>query len=401
MNTSEFTCEVVRVTEVLPHPNADRLEIIKFETKEGGPSAYSVIHGKDQLKPNDLVVYVSVDAMVPLEGYGSACWQFLKTRLDYRKGSPTYRIKAANLRKVYSEGILLMASDHDSDTSGLMGVWTMDIDDTHRVSARFGDSVADQLGIVKYERPDPAGERSGFGTPPTRVPVISPKQFPVYEILSYRKCPFAIKDGDPVIFTEKIHGCNFRCGWLNVGMWKWPTFVIGSHRTIKSDLRSFPRRVWDWITGKSKTYKHWYGEDVWTYTAETNQFKKKLQSHPGLVIYGEVFGVTPSGKRIQDLTYGQTLQFRLIDAYDAVHGTWLTWRDLQALAVHLGVETVPVLSYQIWSEETREFMVTSAERQSSIDPDTIMEGYVIRSAASDLRVKYVSKQYAMRSDADA
>jgi RNA ligase (TIGR02306 family) len=391
MLTSEFTCEVVRVTEILPHPNADRLEIIRFSTKDGGPSAYSLVHGKDQLKVGDLGVYVSVDALVPVEGPLSDCWQFLKTRLDYRKGSGTYRIKAANLRGTYSEGIMLIG-----DPIG--DAFSIRLDGGKRiVTGEYGDDMSKDLGIVKYERPDPFETRDQAPAVPRTSKKINPSLFPVYEILSYRKSPYAIRDGTSVLFTEKIHGCNFRAGYLPVGLFGAHEFVVGSHRAEKTDRRSWFRRIYDYLTGKSKTFKHWYGEDVWTVTAIRHQLKQRMKHYPGIVLYGEIFGKTPSGKALQDLTYGQTLQFRVIDAYNSKTGTWLTWTELVHLASDLEVDVIPVLKAMDWSEEARKFMIDSAERQSSIDPNTIMEGYVIRTLDSRIKMKYVSKQYSLRT----
>src|ERR1017187_1076311 len=49
---------IVRVTEILPHNNADSLEIIPI-------GEYQVVSRKEQFKVGDLAVYIQPDSVVP------------------------------------------------------------------------------------------------------------------------------------------------------------------------------------------------------------------------------------------------------------------------------------------------------------------------------------------------
>ena len=75
---TEFCAEVVRVSTVRPHPNADRLDIVQFDMATG-PAAYQVITGKGQFKSGDLAGYFSVDTIVPTD---RDAFKFLTERLD-------------------------------------------------------------------------------------------------------------------------------------------------------------------------------------------------------------------------------------------------------------------------------------------------------------------------------
>ena len=43
MSNSTHRVNVVKIEEILPHPNADRLEIAKFELAGTGPASYEVV----------------------------------------------------------------------------------------------------------------------------------------------------------------------------------------------------------------------------------------------------------------------------------------------------------------------------------------------------------------------
>jgi len=172
---SEFACEVVRITEVKPHPNADRLEIAHFEMKDTGPAAYAVVVRKGEYSGGDLAVYVSVDAVVPLVGPESEQWKFLGERLD-GKGKQVYRIRAARLRGVYSEGILVPfpSTQYDDDN--------------------FGTDVSKQWRI-SYHNPGPKtgptapGTFTGRKTERKRLAQVK-EMVPEYGVVSLRKAPF-------------------------------------------------------------------------------------------------------------------------------------------------------------------------------------------------------------------
>ena len=95
---TEFVAEVVRITEILPHGNADKLEIARFELKRTGLSSYPVIVRKGEYKVGDLACYFSVDCLLPLS---HPAFAFLK-----QPGSTktVHRLRAARLRGVFSQG---------------------------------------------------------------------------------------------------------------------------------------------------------------------------------------------------------------------------------------------------------------------------------------------------------
>lgn len=74
---SEWKPEVVQVGEVVPHPNADALDITKVYD-------YPVVIRRGDFKPGDLAVYVPVDTVVPKD---DPRWAFLEghTRIKAKR----------------------------------------------------------------------------------------------------------------------------------------------------------------------------------------------------------------------------------------------------------------------------------------------------------------------------
>src|SRR5574342_61778 len=127
---SDFNVEVVRITEVKAHPNADRLE--QYETTAG----YPVLDTKGKYKVGDLAVYVPVDAVVPLS---NPAFAFLKSKPD----QVTARIGARRLRGIYSEGLLV-------PMDALRGPDTVYVGRMNGSPLEPGDNVQELLGITRY-----------------------------------------------------------------------------------------------------------------------------------------------------------------------------------------------------------------------------------------------------------
>lgn len=171
MSTHEV--KVVRIEQVLPHPNADKLELIPI----GG---YQAISAKGNYKPGDLAVYIEPDYVVP----DVPEFSFLGGRR---------RIGAKRLRGLWSEGLLINAPE----------------------GAVEGQDVMQSMGIERWEPPTHGEPRSWFGVkgPPLGCIETVPefiKAIPKYDLENLKKHAFLFTEGEPVIVTEKLHGTNAR-----------------------------------------------------------------------------------------------------------------------------------------------------------------------------------------------
>lgn len=171
---SDFHCEVVRVRDVVKHPDADNLSI-------GSANGNPVIFRTGEYNEGDLAAYVPVDAIVP----DDPRWDFLgKTR----------RIKARRLRGIFSMGLLT----------------------TPEPEWEEGQDVRELLNITKYDPYDDAAPSvSRNGHRGTSVPDPNNDSgpslhVPVYDLESLRKYKRIMVPGEEVVLTEKLHGESAR-----------------------------------------------------------------------------------------------------------------------------------------------------------------------------------------------
>src|SRR5579859_6063397 len=119
---AKFIVEVLPLTNVEPHPNADRLDLAVVGN-------YRVIIAKDSYQANELVAYIPEAALLP-----DPLIDELNVR-NYLVGPQHNRVKATKLRGVLSQGLVYRARAH----------W------------QAGEDVAQELGITKWEPEIPLG----------------------------------------------------------------------------------------------------------------------------------------------------------------------------------------------------------------------------------------------------
>jgi RNA ligase (TIGR02306 family) len=163
---SEFKVEIVKISSVVPHPNADRLDLVMFEGM-----GYQVVIAKGKFKIGDLAYYFPIDSVIP-----DRYLDEFEIRTYYHK-----KIRATKLRGIFSEGLLVE-----------VGI---------NFDGKLGDDYTERLGITKYEYPIPSimnGDMEGQ---------IGQYKFPAPEHL--KRYPDVLVVGEEVVTTEKIHGTNF------------------------------------------------------------------------------------------------------------------------------------------------------------------------------------------------
>lgn len=368
---SEWFVEVVRIVSVEKHPGADRLELVRFATKDG-VTAYTVVDRAGTWKPGDTAVYCAVDSLLPLD---AERWAFLRPK-DYVVGSgKKHRLKAARLRGVYSEGILT-ACPVDPN-------W--DIVD---------------MGITKYEAPEVGSPFTAPGEKRLLDGTLGGK-FPIYRIQNLKKAPHYFEEGEEVIVTEKIHGTNARYMWE-----PGRGLTVGSHRVVKSRGKTVAEYLFGWLKRLWRREKPvsggYYGEDLWSRVAETYALRG-MYTAPNVVLYGEIYGAN-----IQDLNYGcAEPRLRVFDAYDSDSGEWLSYEQLAILAADYDVNMAPVLYRGPYSQAK---IAELAEGDTVLGPENgfpsgdtciparhIREGVVVRTPGRNAKVaKWVGEGYKMR-----
>lgn len=325
---SEFKVEVIKVPKFGKHPNADSLSVLSVY---GEPCVFRT----GDFVEGELAVYVPLDAMVPTKDPRFAF-------LDKKGTQQPVRLKAAKLRGIYSQGLLVKADP---------GAWE-------------GQDVTNLLGITKWVEPDEPVSTGG----PVVPPPMTPYQIPYYDIEPWRKHKALLQLGEPVSITEKIHGANSR-------FVSWNGFLhIGSHGQFKAD-----------------------SDNIWGRIAAKHDLAAKLAKYNAYALFGETFG------NVQDLKYGATpenpLMFRVFDIFRADLGVWLPVEAVDYICKDLGLDTVPELYRGPYSPELVE---TLCSGQSTI-AGCIREGCVVKPLIprNDFRIgrvilKLVSEAYHLR-----
>lgn len=265
---SEFKVSTVTIGEIRKHPDADTLSITEVD-------GFPVVFRTGEFQPGSPAVYIPVDAVVDLT---KPYFAFLAKGTDKRK----HRIKAIRLRGVFSMGLLIPFPE------GCPVV-----------------GAADWLGVVKYEEPQLKTLGGEGQRPPENCP--SP-----YDLESWWRYRDILQEGEHVVITEKIHGCNARFCWVD------GQFYAGSHRMFWKET---PGNIW-WRAAR--------------------QYDIDERMPEGFMLYGEVFG------DIQDLRYGAqpgsgTLSFRAFDVQDLRTRHFLNHSEFERFCELAGIPTVPVL----------------------------------------------------------
>jgi len=248
------------------------------------------------------------------------------------------RVKTVKLRGVISQGILMPLDD-----------------DINWLGYKIGDGVDDLFGFIKYE---PLQSGDGFGN------LQQSKQNPHFikytKIENIKNYPDVLRDDDYVFVTEKIHGTNFRIGWVLPKQEKiWDK--------IYRILFKTPR--YEFCVGSFNAQLNPEASNLYTGTAR--KFKKILSKTPKYIFFGEIHGA-----HIQkNARYGTNIpQVLFFDIYDTEAMEYLGFDSFTYLCDRLNLDRAPDIYQGHWDM----FGNKTPSGQSYLDQDTILEGFVIR-----------------------
>lgn len=339
---SSFAAKIHTV-KIEPHPQADGLEIARI-----GDYCSCVQKGKFQT--GDLVVYIPEQAVLPtaiIEQLG------LTGKLA---GTNANRVAAVRLRGILSEGLIypLTFENHK---------WFLKVPakkspgNTELFPVVEGDDVTALMDITKYEPPIPP-ELQG------RVFHAGIENCLKYDIENIKAYPDVLKDGEPVVVTEKIHGV-----WMQVGILPDNSSIISSKELAHKGL-AFA------LDGNDGNY--------YVGAAKHHRIVEKIKRiYPDrttpYIVVGEVFG-----RKVQDLSYGANttksiIGFRVFDIYlgERHKSRFLDDVELEAECKKLNLERVPVLYRGRFSNSVIN-QYTSGQETVSGNAAHLREGIVIR-----------------------
>lgn len=363
---ANFEAPIVKISEIRPHPNADRLEIAVV-------LGFECITPIGKFKAGDLAVYIPEASVVPewlLKEMG--LWDHEKNR-GMLAGSNHDRVKIVKLRGVFSQGLLYPLGETENGLHYLnvngeaRDLYYYEGDSLH-LTCLVGLDCAEALGITKWEPPIPvhmSGQVANvFG------------HTVGYDIENIQKYPNVLEDGEEVSITEKIHGTLFCVaydpyldhddlynrqaivaskGLLGKGLafqWNDENKDNLYVRAFRNHFLDTENHVWDAIVMYSKSHG-----DVPVH------------------IFGEVFG-----QGVQDLHYGQKgTTLRVFDVYVGSHrtGEFMSPQERDKFLDFVGLEPVPELYRGPFSMEVVQQYRDGKETVSGKDSN-LREGVVIQ-----------------------
>jgi RNA ligase (TIGR02306 family) len=231
---SSLIVEISRIQQILPHRNAERLELAQVK-------GWQCVVLKGKYSAGDLITYVPPDAVLPVE---------LSDRLGITKYLSHGRVRCARLRGEPSFGVIFDREDP---------AWPE------------GEDVAERYGIRKFIPP----LKTSVGNAERAHPL-----FVSYtEIENMRNFPTIFAEGEEVVVSEKIHGTNCRVGLIDVDGEK--TWMAGS-KSVRRKQPADENRAAD---------LYWHPTSL---ASVRNMVESIAPDTRQVILFGEVYGKVQS-----------------------------------------------------------------------------------------------------------
>lgn len=259
MSDITFKAPYTKVLNIEPHPNAHSLDIATVYD-------FKVVVRKGQYSIGDEIIFVPVDSILP---------SWLEEKLfgpDSKIKLNKSRVRQIRIRGFASQGMLInpLEIDYTDRLRGLDNIPEVDL--------------AEVLGIEKYQPP------TRLSTPASAIKrdkSLENKYFHKYtKFPNIKWYPEVFKPDEIVSITEKLHGSNFRAGWV-------PNYPKNIWERMLKFLKLLPS--YEYVYGSHNVqlqekpgHKTFYDENI--YERISNQYDLKNKLLPGEVIYGEIIG---------------------------------------------------------------------------------------------------------------
>lgn len=256
--SSTFKVPLTTIREILPHGNAEKLEIAVVY-------GFNVIVKKDSYKAGDSLLYVPIDSLLSQWLEDIIFPPDAKIKLD------KHRIRQIKIRGVASQGMLIHPSELPEEIQ--KKIRKLEVD------------YAEILGITKYE--PPVREIHKQGQQKKRVKPRENRLFGKYGGLDNIKWyPEKFKADEIVVLQEKIHGTNARAAIMPYQantLWKKVLKLVGLAPKEEFCYGSNNVQLQD-----RPGHTGFYGEDVYGKVFAQLDVKNRLRL--GETIFGEIYG---------------------------------------------------------------------------------------------------------------
>jgi RNA ligase (TIGR02306 family) len=373
---AELKVECLKVDSIEPHPNADRMELAFV----GG---YQCCVQIGAFKVGDIGVYIPVDSIIPDKLEAHIFGANAKVKLN------KHRVRAIKLRGALAFGLLLTVDE------------VLNYFNANRIVAGCveGYDLIDVLGITKYQPPVkvPNAMAGGKAAPKRHCHPMFSKYTDIGHLKKYWN---AFTEGENVMVTEKIHGTNFRCGWVPFvprTFWQKVKNILGLNKSWEFVYGSHNVQLMD---GGKKT-KDAFSGNVYKRVVKGHKLEEKVPR--GQLWYGEIFG-DGIQKGYEYSRINGRVDVAFMDIKDVVSNEYLDFHVMAAAVEAAGEQVVPFMLTTFNKKDILEYL-NHPDRVSFIDAKTKpIEGFVIRRDRSEqfyggrLILKVLSDEYLLRKD---
>lgn len=345
---SNYLCKIVCLSNLRKHPNADRLQIATIDF-------CNVITGLTA-KEGDYYVYFPVESQIDgaLLTYTNSFDDPTLNRDKEVKGFFTSkrRVKAVKLRGVPSQGYIIPLRE-------FINCYNLSLTSSAALLADqdFDTLEVDGKDILICQKYIPGQPKKSQGPSrkldkKIRKTRLIDGQFRFHQSTSsVHKNLHKIMEADRLTITYKLHGTSIVVGnllvnkplkWYEKILKKLGVNIVTNEYGIVYSSRSVIKNQYYY----PKSHNHFYTEDIWGIVA------KELTPHiePGITLYGEIVGYTPSGRAIQkgydygcDVGKHHTYIYRITytspvgTVYEFTHG------QIENYCILHGLTPVPIL----------------------------------------------------------
>jgi RNA ligase (TIGR02306 family) len=323
-----FKVNLTTIREINPHPNPDVHSLLLAKVYDFDV----IISNKSGFKVGDKVVYFPVNSILPFTIENFLFPPDSKIKLDKS------RIKAIKIQKFVSQGLI-------SPWDSIKELYSL-------TDLPLETDLQEKINVKKHNPHQPISVSGGPNNQPTKKEKFHEnKHFHSYNGCTNLKWePYAFSEDDEVYITEKIHGSNFRCGWVP---YKPKTFW----EKIKTFFKMSPKHEFCYGSNNVQRQRRqnsptWYKEDIYGEMVYTHDLKDKCKEKLGYIIYGEIYG--PSVQK--GYHYGLKDSMRRLVVFDILHQTenesrWLSLDEVLDFCKEYNLNYVPVLYRGKWNKD--------------------------------------------------
>jgi RNA ligase (TIGR02306 family) len=371
---AELKVEVVKIDRIEVHPNADRMELAFV----GG---YQCCVTKGRFTVGSTGIYIPVDSILPDKLESHIFGADAKVKLH------NHRVRAIKLRGAVAFGLLLHTLD--------LALFEAPI--TIKQLSTIGFDCTKALGVTKFVPPTKA-QPQGMKAKAKRH--CHPMFSKYTDIGHLKKYWDAFTEGENIVVTEKIHGTNFRCGWVPFvprTFWQKVKNILGLNDPWEFVYGSHNVQLMD---GGEKT-KDAFSGNVYRRIVKGHQLEEKIPY--GQLWYGEIFG-DGIQKGYEYSRINGRVDVAFMDIKDVHLQEYFDFHAMLEVVESKGEQVVPFLCTVFDKKQILDYL-NDPERVSFIDAKTKpIEGFVIRRDRSEkfyggrLILKLLSDEYLLNKD---